>query len=71
MKIKIYKTTILPVVAYGFVIWTLKFRVEWRLSVFKDKILRRIYTPKRDENGKLKWFYNEEFLSLNRSSNIQ
>jgi hypothetical protein len=51
LKIKIYKTIILPVVLYGCETWSLILREECRLSVFENRILRRIFAPKRDENG--------------------
>ena len=51
LKIKIYKTIILPVVLYGCEIWSLTLTEECRLRVFEDRILRRIFGPKRDENG--------------------
>jgi hypothetical protein len=49
VKVKIYKTIILPVVLYGCVTWSLKLREEHRLRVFKNRVLRRIFGPKRDE----------------------
>ena len=51
LKIKIYKTIILPVVLYGCETWSLTLREKSRLRVFKNRILRRIFGPKRDENG--------------------
>jgi hypothetical protein len=49
LKIRIYKTIILPVVLYGREIWSLTVREEHRLRVFEDRVLRRIFGPKRDE----------------------
>jgi hypothetical protein len=49
VKIKIYKTIILPVVLYGCETWTLTLREEHRLRVFENRVLRRIFGPKRDE----------------------
>jgi hypothetical protein len=49
VKIKIYKTIILPVVLYGCGTWSLTLREEHRLRVFENKVLRRIFGPKRDE----------------------
>ena len=49
LKIKIYKTIILPVVLYGCEIWSLTLREERRLRVFENKLLRRIFGPKMDE----------------------
>jgi hypothetical protein len=51
LKIEIYKTIILPVVLYGCEIWSLTLREESRLRVFENRILRRIFGPKRYENG--------------------
>ena len=51
LKIKIYKTIILPVVLYGCETWSLTLREESRQRVFENRILRRIFGPKRDENG--------------------
>jgi hypothetical protein len=49
VKVKIYKTIILPVVLYGCETWSLTLREEHRLWVFADRVLRRILGPKRDE----------------------
>ena len=50
LKIKIYKTIILPVVLYECEAWSLPLRVEFSLRVFENRILRRIFGPKRDDN---------------------
>ena len=47
MKVKIYKT-ILPVVLYGCEEWSLALREGRRLRVFENRILRRIFGPKKD-----------------------
>jgi hypothetical protein len=49
VKIKIYKTIILPVVLYGCETLSLTLREEHRLRVFEDRVLRRIFGPKRDK----------------------
>jgi hypothetical protein len=49
MKVKIYRSLILPVVLYGCETWSLKVREECRLKVFEKRVLRRIFGPKRDE----------------------
>jgi hypothetical protein len=48
-KLKIYKTIILPVVFYVSEIWSLTLREEHKLMVFENRVLRRIFGPKRDE----------------------
>ena len=71
LKIKIYKTIILPVVLYGCETWSLTLREECRLSVLKNRILRLIkLRPKRDETGEWRRFHNEELHSFYRSPNI-
>jgi hypothetical protein len=49
IKIKIYRTIILPVVLYGCETWSLTLREEHRLRVLENRVLRRIFRPKRDE----------------------
>jgi hypothetical protein len=57
LKIRIYKTIILPVVLYGCETWSLTLREEHRLRVFENRVLRRIFGPKRDEvTGKWRKF---------------
>ena len=48
-KSKIHRTIILPVVLYGCETWSLTLREERRLRVFENRVLRRIFGPKRDE----------------------
>jgi hypothetical protein len=47
IKIRIYKTIILSVVVYGCETFSLTLREEHRLRVFKDRMLRRIFGPRR------------------------
>ena len=49
IKEKIYRTIILPVVLYGYETWSLTLREERRLRVFENRVLRRIFGPKREE----------------------
>jgi len=49
LKIKIYRTIILPVVLYGCETWSLTMREERRLGMFENRVLRRVFGPKRDE----------------------
>jgi hypothetical protein len=53
VKIKIYKTIIIPVVLYGCETWSLTLREEHRLRVFENRVLRRIFGPKRDKCRRL------------------
>ena len=49
LKIKIKSTIILVVVLCGCETWSLKLREERKLRVFENRVLRRIFGPKRDE----------------------
>ena len=51
LKIKIYKTIVLPVVLYGCETWSLTLKEECRLRVFENRILRRMFGPKRNVKG--------------------
>jgi hypothetical protein len=42
LKIRIYKSIILPVVLYGCETWSLTLREEHRLRVFENRVLRKI-----------------------------
>ena len=59
------------VVLYGYETWSLTLKEECRLRVFENRILRRIFGPKRDENGEWRRLHNEELHSLYRSRFIQ
>ena len=48
IKIKIYRTIILPVVLYGFETWSLTLTEVRRLRVCENRALRRIFGPKKD-----------------------
>jgi len=47
LKIKIYRTIILPVVLYGCETWSLTLRDERRLRVFENRVLRTVFGPLR------------------------
>jgi hypothetical protein len=49
IKIGLYRTIILPVVLYGCETWSLTLREEHRLRVFENRVLRRLFGPKRNE----------------------
>ena len=71
LKIKIYRTIILPVVLYGCETWSLVLREERRLRVFEKRVLRRVFGPKRDEvTGEWRKLHNEELRDLYSLPNI-
>jgi hypothetical protein len=70
LKIKIYRTVILPVVLFGYETWSLTLREEHRLRVFENSVLRRIYGPKREEDGSWRKLHNDELHNLYSSPNI-
>jgi hypothetical protein len=70
-KVKKYKTTILPVVLYGCETWSLTLREDHRLRGFENRVLRRIFGPKRDEvTGEWRKMHNEELHNLYTSLDI-
>ena len=65
LKIKIYTTIILPVVLYGRETWLLTSREECRLGVFENRVLRRLFGPKRDKvTEEWRKLHNEELNDL-------
>jgi hypothetical protein len=71
VKIKIYKTIILPLVLYGYETWSLTLREEHRLRVFENRVLRRIFGPKSDEvTGGWRKLHNQELHGLYSSPSI-
>jgi hypothetical protein len=49
VKIKILRTIILPVVLYGQGTWSPTLREEHRLRAYENRVMRRIFGPKRDK----------------------
>jgi hypothetical protein len=70
LKIKIYKIIIFPLVLYSFETWSLTLREEFNLREFENRILRRIFGLKRDENVVWARFHNEELHSFYHSLNM-
>ncbi|KAJ4445665.1 hypothetical protein ANN_12349 [Periplaneta americana] len=71
LKVRIYKTVILPVLLYGCETWTLTLREEHRFRVFENKVLRKIFGAKRDEvTGEWRKLHNTELHALYSSPNI-
>jgi hypothetical protein len=71
IKIKTHSTIILPVVSYGCEIWSLTLREEPRLRVSENRVLRRIFGPKREGiMGELRKLHCEERNDLYSLSNI-
>jgi hypothetical protein len=65
VKIKTYKTVILPVVLNGCETWSLMLREEHRLRVFENRVLGRIFGPKKNEvTGGRRKLHNEELHGL-------
>jgi hypothetical protein len=59
------------VVLYGCETWSLTLREEHRLKVFENRVLRRIFGPKRDEvTGGWRKLHNEELHGLDSSPSI-
>jgi hypothetical protein len=70
LKTKTYKTVIFPVVLYGSETWSLTLREEHRLRVFENRVLRRIFGPKREQDGSWRKLHNYELHNLYFSPNI-
>jgi hypothetical protein len=71
IKIYIYRTIILPVVLYVCETWLLTLREEHRLRVLENRVLRRLFEPKRDEvTGWWRKLHNEKLNNLYSSPHI-
>ena len=58
-------------VLYGCETWSLTLREELRLWVFENRVLRRVFGPKRDEvTGEWRKLYKEELRDLYTLPNI-
>ena len=71
MKAVIHCVKNLRVVLYGCETWSLTLREERRLRVFENRVLRRIFGPKRDEvTGEWRKLHNEGLNDQFSSPNI-
>ena len=70
LKNKIYKTIILPVALYGCEARSRTLREKCRLRVVENRILRRIFGPKRNASGEWRRLNYKELHRLYRSPNI-
>ena len=67
---KIYRTVILPVVLYGCETWSLTLREERNLSMFENRVLRKLFGPRGDEiTGEWRRLHYEELNDLYSSPN--
>jgi hypothetical protein len=71
VKVKIYKTIILPIVLYGCETWSVTLREEHRLRVFENRVVRGIFGPKRGEvTGEWRKLHSGELHNLYSSPDI-
>jgi hypothetical protein len=71
LKIKLYRTTILPIVLYACETWLLTLREERKLRVFENMVLRRIFGPRRNKlTGEWRRLHNKELNDFYSSPNI-
>jgi hypothetical protein len=72
IKIKKRRTIILPVILYGYETWPFTLREEHRLRLFENRVLRRLFGPKRDEvTGEWRRLHNEELNDLYSPNTIR
>jgi hypothetical protein len=71
VKVKIFETTILPVVLYGCETRSLTSREEHRLRVFENRVLRRIFGAKSYEvKGQWRKLHSGELHNVYSSPDI-
>jgi hypothetical protein len=57
-------------VLYGCETWSLNFEEEYGLRISENRVLRRIFGPKREEDGSWRKLHNDELHTLYSSPNI-
>jgi hypothetical protein len=70
LKIKTHKIVMSPSVLYGCETWFLTLREEYRLRVFENRVLRRIFGLKRGEDRSWRKLHNDELHGLYFSPTI-
>jgi hypothetical protein len=68
-KIRIYKTTVQPILCYGCENWAVINKVEEMLDALERKILRQISSPKQDEKG-WRTRYNAKIYDLYKDMKV-
>jgi hypothetical protein len=67
VNVKVYKTIILPLVFYGYETWSITLREEHGLKEFENRVLKRIFGPKRDGiMGDWRKLHNGSFVICTR-----
>jgi hypothetical protein len=65
VKLRIYQTAISPIILFGCETWSLALRKEHKLRVLENRVLRRIFGPRRDEvTEEWRKLHNEELHDL-------
>jgi hypothetical protein len=65
LEVTIYKTIILPLVLCGCETWSLTLRERHGLRMSENRVMRRIFGPKRDKvTGECRKLHNREFHNL-------
>jgi hypothetical protein len=81
VNIRIYDSIILPAVLYWCETWSQTLRKEYRLKIFENVALRRMFGPRRNEiiqgwrelhNGELhNWYYLPNIIRMIKSGSMR